>query len=488
MRWTGIILAIALAALAAGCSGFSGASHEEAQGPQKVDFAGSERDFQTALTLYDNARYDQAAAILERMVASRPYFAPAHLVLARSLRAMGKDDSAIPRYQKLLHLQPGSLEGLTELADLYLKHGKATEAVALLERPFRAAKGQEEIALALAQSYEEAGNPEKGIEVRLAHLKVHPTCVLAAQMAIRGLVQAGRVNEARAVADDAVGAGMRAQDLPGIPQDSGPQVIQPLPDPPAEEKHAGAAEPKATAQPAKAPPRPPSHQTANPPAPKAAEPPQALEPQARKPPDPPAPPLPKKKAPPAEPPRDDPPIAQAPTEPDSSSEAASAAKEERLSPEARQWLDVGDQSLADGLASEAIDAYKRSQEHGGPEAVLRLRIAEAQKTRDTADKQAHDLTSQPIDLQGGVAHRLQLASAYLQVGRYLEAQMLLVQVTVLAPDRGEPYYLLGLSYEGRSQWQPAAEAFKKAEALCKGTALEIQAQVHSEQIEAHLNH
>lgn len=493
MRWTEITLAIALAALAAGCSAFSGASHEEPQAQQKVDFAGSERDFATAITLFKNERYDQAAALLEKTISSRPYFAPAHLVLARSLRAMGKDDSAIPRYQMLLHLQPGSLEGLTELADLYRRHGNADQAVALLEKPFRAAKGQEEIALALEQACEEAGSPEKGIEVGLAHLKAHPTCVPAAQMTIRGLVQAGRASEARAVADDAVRAGMRAEDLPAVPEESGPQVVQPLPDAPAEEKHPEAAEQQAVAPPAqeaaKAPeppapkaPQPPAPKPPEPPAPKAPVPPptppapKAVEPPAAKPPDPPAPPLPKKKAPPAEPPRDETPVAQETKQP------------ERLSPEARQWLDVGDQSLADGLAAEALDAYKRSQEHGGPEAVLRLRIAEAQKARDAADKQTHDLATQPIDGKDGVGHRLKLASAFLQVGRYLEAQMLLVQVTVLAPDRGEAYYMLGLSYEGRTQWQPASEAFKKAEALCKGSALEVQAQVHIDQIEAHLDH
>ncbi|GEM_PF-3935354 len=441
-----IVLALAIAAVAAGCSSFPGSKSSEPEEPVKADFAVTEKGFADANTLYANKRYDQAARLCEQTIQARPYYAPAHLLLARSCHAVGKDDSAIPRYRALLNLSPSHVEGLTELAAIHRSRGEFDQAVPLLERAYAHTEGREDVAIALAECLEEAGDVDRAREV-------------------------------------AARASLPVEELPVAPEEAAPDAEQPLPDPPSEETSAPVPPPEAEEDAPTAPqppaekpplPEPPKAKDVTPPRPEPPQPPLAR-------PEPPKPVAkdaattekPKKASPPAIP---------------SSPEPTVAEKPARLSPEAQQWIEEGDRSFAEGLAADAIDAYKRSKEHGGPEAILSVRLQRATESRQEAQKTARDLSATLQTTTDPAGIRLKLAAAYLQDGRYLEAQLLLVQLTVIAPDTGEAYYLLGIAYERRSEWQQAAEAFKRARTLCPGTALDVQAEFHLDDIAAHLDH
>lgn len=496
-------LALGIAALTAGCSSFSGFSTFQSKKAAPSEFTTTEKGFADATTLFENQRYDQAARICEATIRIRPYHVPSHLLLARSYHAAGKDDSAIPRYRTLLNLSPNHVEGLTELAAIYRRRNESDQAVTLLERAFECTGGREDIALALAMAWEEVGDFDRALDVRLSHLKSHPSCVEAASHAIRRLRERGDAVRACEVADAAIRAGVRPEDLPKTASDPPRQAEQPIPEPPNEEAFAPCPEgtppdepleepstrteepepadvPTPTEEPRQsakaAPAPPPSQEKPQPPPPKPkpplpkAEPPKPPEEKPRAPkPDPPAP---KKQAPPAAP----------------RAQESVVEKPARLSPEAQKWIEEGDRSFAEGLAAAALEAYRRSKEHGGPESILATRIERAMKSREEAQKAVRDLLGGLHQAQDPAEHRLKLAAAYLQDGRYLEAQLLLIQVTMLAPNCGEAYYLLGIAYEHRADWQQAADAFRKARKLCPGTALDVQAGFHLEEIATHLDH
>ncbi|MEK7866545.1 MAG: tetratricopeptide repeat protein [Planctomycetota bacterium] len=478
-------LALALAAVTAGCSFVPGSSSSEPEESTKTDFAGTEKGFADATTLYANKRYEQAARLCEKTIQARPYYAPAHLLLARSHHAAGKDDSAIPRYRALLNLSPNHVEGLTELAAVHRSRGEADQAVPLLERAFERTEGREDVAIALAECLKEAGDFDRAREV-------------------------------------AARAGVLIEDPPVALDQTEPLVEQLLPDPPSEETPTPAAPPEEEEMPT-APQQPPVEeptpvaQAADPVPPPAEEEPQPPEeprpplpnPEPPKPkeatppvaaPDPPKPEPPQprevtppvaKPEPPKPPAKDAAPVAEKPKKaspPSNPPEAPVAETPVRMSPEAQQWIEEGDRSLAEGLAASAIEAYKRSKEHGGPEAILSARVERATKSREEAQRTARELSGPIQATADSTGQRLRLAAAYLQDGRYLEAKLLLVQLTVITPDSGEGFYLLGIAYESRSEWQQAAEAFKKAQALCPGTALDVQAGFHLEEIGAHLDH
>ncbi len=435
-------LALAIAAAAAGCSSFPGASTASKE-PAKFDIAANQKGFEDATTLFANKRYDQAARLCESVIQVRPYYAPAHLLLARSHHAAGKDDSAIPRYRGLLNLAPNHVEGLTELAAIYRSRNENDQALTLLERAYAQTEGREDIAAALAEC-----RSELGVEV----VEEEPPAEAPIEQ----------------VSAPAEPEGREEAPTPPVEEPAPPVEAAPVP-PPTEEPTPAEAQPPRTEQGPSTPvaegARPPKAVEVKPPAPKASEP----RPPAPKP----EPPAPKKPAPP------DPPKAR---------EAAAEEAPVRLSPEAQQWIEEGDRSLAEGLAADALEAYKKSREHGGPEAMLTSRVERATSAREEAQRTAKSLTSTLHTAEDPTDHRLRLAAAYLQDGRYLEAQLLLLQLSVLSPECGEAFYLLGIAYERRSEWRQAADAFTKARKLCAGTALDVQAGFHLEDIGAHLDH
>ncbi len=84
-------------------------------------------------------RLPEAQAAFEAAIASDPYSADAHVLLARTLRAAGQAFSAMTAYEKAAELRPGHLPSLRALAALYEEKGFRRKATETLERALGAA-------------------------------------------------------------------------------------------------------------------------------------------------------------------------------------------------------------------------------------------------------------------------------------------------------------------------------------------------------------
>jgi len=96
------------------------------------------RAFLAALWLYQgrtdivNRQYDSAIRYLQAYSASRPEDSYGHVLLGYSLHAVERHDEAAVEYERALTLRRDDSVTKTNLAEIYVQHGKADEALALI--------------------------------------------------------------------------------------------------------------------------------------------------------------------------------------------------------------------------------------------------------------------------------------------------------------------------------------------------------------------
>jgi DNA-binding response OmpR family regulator len=89
--------------------------------------------------LVQAGRLPEARAAFEAAIAADPYWAEAHVLLARTLRSSGEAFSAMTAYEKAAELSPAHLPSLRSLAALYQEKGFRRKATETLERALGAA-------------------------------------------------------------------------------------------------------------------------------------------------------------------------------------------------------------------------------------------------------------------------------------------------------------------------------------------------------------
>jgi tetratricopeptide (TPR) repeat protein len=148
-------------------------------------------DYWIALENLGNAyrqqrRWDDARAVLERAVASRPGDPEANYSLAMVYAQTDDTERAYEYLQNALKVRPDYPEALNNLGVLYMRTRRRDDAVAKFEECIRVAPGFDQSYLNLARVYSLEGDRDKARAVLLDLLKQHPGHALA-QKAIEDL-------------------------------------------------------------------------------------------------------------------------------------------------------------------------------------------------------------------------------------------------------------------------------------------------------------
>ncbi len=91
-------------------------------------------DYNAAKTAVKAGKYDEAIALLDKVVAKNPNDANALNYLGYSHRQLKRYDQALAFYQKALAIQPDHRGALEYLGELYLQTGKLSQAEAQLSK------------------------------------------------------------------------------------------------------------------------------------------------------------------------------------------------------------------------------------------------------------------------------------------------------------------------------------------------------------------
>jgi len=129
--------------------------------------------------LHATGALGEAQIVLERAVAGSPGYAEGRYQLAQLYAGVGNHEAAIPHYEALVGLLPGSVPAMTLLGQALSAEGRGIEAMAVLERALAHAPGD---AMALA-SYgtvlTEAGRFDEAIDVFRRAIRVAPHTAFA---------------------------------------------------------------------------------------------------------------------------------------------------------------------------------------------------------------------------------------------------------------------------------------------------------------------
>ncbi len=129
--------------------------------------------FMQAEQAFNRGRYDEAEALLERVVQIKPDFAPARFLLGRALDEMGREDEAARHFEAFLSLlgrpaEKADMEAITQAAawllDHYLRRRKPKKATEIYRRFPSAVEGREWEA---GEAFIEVGLKEEGLKLRI---------------------------------------------------------------------------------------------------------------------------------------------------------------------------------------------------------------------------------------------------------------------------------------------------------------------------------
>jgi tetratricopeptide (TPR) repeat protein len=119
------------------------------------------RAAETALAKGDTAA---AANYAERAVQAAPQDAKLWFLLGYASRLAGRYSTSLDAFQKGLQLQPGSVEGLSGMAQTYARMGRIDEAKRLLMKVIAANPRRETDLLIAGELFMQTGDTEKGLE------------------------------------------------------------------------------------------------------------------------------------------------------------------------------------------------------------------------------------------------------------------------------------------------------------------------------------
>ena len=142
--------------------------------PDPKDRIGSLKDLQTAQSLKDAGRLDDAARILEKLAPTDPDNAEVALTLASVYYQLEKFDAAIAAGRRVLELNPRYAVAVLDLAMSYRAAGRLDEAIAGFERTLELLPDNVKALLNLAESHYARGEHEKAFDYYARAAKVVP--------------------------------------------------------------------------------------------------------------------------------------------------------------------------------------------------------------------------------------------------------------------------------------------------------------------------
>src|SRR5581483_546324 len=139
------------------------------------------RAAETALGKGDNAA---AANYAERAVQEAPQDAHLWFLLGYTSRLAGKNDRSIQAFERGLQLQPGSVEGLSGMAQTYAKMGRVDQAKKLLLEVIAANPKRENDLLIAGELFMQTGDVQRGLELLQRAESMHPSSHAELLMAV----------------------------------------------------------------------------------------------------------------------------------------------------------------------------------------------------------------------------------------------------------------------------------------------------------------
>ena len=130
------------------------------------------RAAETALSKGDSA---SAANYAQRAVQAAPQDAKLWFLLGYASRLAGQNDRSLQAFQHGLQLQPGSVEGLSGMAQTYARMGRLDEAKRLLLQVIAANPKRENDLLIAGELFMQTGDPQKGLELLQRADTMHPS-------------------------------------------------------------------------------------------------------------------------------------------------------------------------------------------------------------------------------------------------------------------------------------------------------------------------
>lgn len=130
------------------------------------------RAAETALSKGDNAG---AANYAERAVQEAPQDAHLWFLLGYTSRLAGHNERSLQAFQRGLQLQPGSVEGLSGMAQTYAKMGRLDEAKKLLLQVIAANPKRENDLLIAGELFMQTGDVQRGLDLLQRAESMHPS-------------------------------------------------------------------------------------------------------------------------------------------------------------------------------------------------------------------------------------------------------------------------------------------------------------------------
>lgn len=157
------------------------------------------RAAETALAKGDNA---SAANFAERAVQAAPQDAKLWFLLGYASRLAGRNDKSLQAFQRGLQLQPGSVEGLSGMAQTYVRMGRLDEAKRLLLQVIAANPRRENDLLVAGELFMQTGDVQKGIDLLQRAESMHPSARPELLMAV-GYMKLKQPDQAKEMLDRA---------------------------------------------------------------------------------------------------------------------------------------------------------------------------------------------------------------------------------------------------------------------------------------------
>ncbi len=165
-----------------------------------------DRAIHDAISLYEEGRPDEAAAIYRRLIASRPRMTLAYKHLAFVEWETGRRDEAIATLRRAITAGAADTETSAKLGAYLSDLGRSVEALPLLERAAADNPGNVDTLNLLAIGSARAGRPAQAAAIFRRIVAIDPQNVIAWQNIGAVELQAGRLSTAREALQRAVAA------------------------------------------------------------------------------------------------------------------------------------------------------------------------------------------------------------------------------------------------------------------------------------------
>ncbi|MGZ4814283.1 MAG: tetratricopeptide repeat protein, partial [Terriglobales bacterium] len=146
--------------------------------------------------------YAGATNYAERAVQAAPQDAKLWYLLGYASRLAGRYDRSLQAFQRGLQLQPGSVEGLSGMAQTYARMGRLDEAKRLLLQVIAANPKRENDLLVAGELFMQTGDVQKGIELLQRAENMHPSSHAELLMAV-GYMKLKQPDQAKQLLDRA---------------------------------------------------------------------------------------------------------------------------------------------------------------------------------------------------------------------------------------------------------------------------------------------